>query len=152
MDVAVEQEHRPVRDDGVEVLLGGRPTREVLHGPAPADDPGLVRVRRGVASDRGEIVGPTGELVQRDGEPVASRGRRVHVPILKACDHHAAGQVQCVDDRADLFANLGLGPDGDDAAGAHRDRVGPGARPVAAIDVGSGDDEVGGLVHGRHSL
>jgi hypothetical protein len=89
--VAVEKEDRAVRDDGVEVLLAGRPAPEVLHGPAAAEHPRLVRVGRRIRGDRVEVGLPPDQVVQPDPQPVAAGERRVDVAVLEAGQDQATG-------------------------------------------------------------
>lgn len=123
----------------------------------PGVDPGSVHVaveqeHRPVTHDRVEVALPAADLVERHGEPVASRGRRVDMGVLEPGDDHPPGQVQGVDRRADPVAHLGLGADSHDAVTAQRDSAGPRSCRVPAVHLGSGDDHVCGLVHGRYSL
>jgi len=108
-----------------------------------------VGVRGGILRDRSEVVPAAADLVERHGEPVTSGGRRVHMGVLEPGDDHPPGQVQRVDRGADPVAHLSLAADSHDAVTAHRDRTGPRSLGVAAVHVGSGDDEVCGLVHER---
>jgi hypothetical protein len=148
VDVAVEQEHRPVADDGVEVLLDRQAAREVLHRPAAAGDPLRVGVLLGVPPDPVEV-GLTGAVVvQRDPQPVQAGEGRVDVGVLEAGQHHPAGQVVLLGSRTDQLAHVLVGADGDDPVPPHGDRGGPAAGGVHAVDVRPGDHEVGGLGHG----
>ena len=125
--VAVRQERRPIRHDRVEVLAARRAVREVAHVPAAADDPVVVRVRRGIGPDRRapslgrpRVVADVALAARSippcvgwtwaswkpgsDGRP-ASSTTRVRGPIRSA--------------------TLGIGSDGDDPPAADRDRFGP---------------------------
>jgi hypothetical protein len=146
--VPVEQEHRPVADDRVEVLLDREPAREVLHRPPAAGDPLDVGVLAGVAPDAVEVGLPGVVVVQRDPQPVQPGERRVHVGVLEAGQHHPAGQVVVLGRRTDQLAHVLVGADGDDPVPPHGDRGGPAAGGVDAVDVRPGDHEVGGLGHG----
>ena len=93
VNVPVEQEDRPIRHNGVEELLGGRPAREVLHRPAArrrsTPRPGGRRRSRRRRRRRPGA----GEPVQVDGQAVAAGLRRVHVGVLEAREHEPAGQM-----------------------------------------------------------
>ena len=72
VDVTVEEEDRPVRDDRVEVLLAGQTIREILHGPAATDHPRLVRMVGCKPGDGVEIGRAAGQVVEPDPKEIAS--------------------------------------------------------------------------------
>jgi len=84
VDVLVEQEHRTVGHDRVEVLLARQTAGEALHRPAATDDPRLVGVRRGVGRDDVEIGLLAQHVVEPHPQPVAARERCVDVAVLEA--------------------------------------------------------------------
>ena len=121
--VAVHQEDRPVGDDRVEVLLARRAAGKVLHRPAAAGDPRLVRVRCGVRGDGGQVALPLDGVVEPQPVELAARHRCVHVRVLEAGQHLGAAGLHHpgagADQRVDLFP-----ADRHHAVAAGRDGVG----------------------------
>ncbi len=142
--VAVEQEHRAVGDDRVQVLLARCAAREVLHGPAAAEDPGLLGVGVGVGGDGVQVGVPPLQVVQPQPEPVASGERRVDVGVLEAGQQQPAGRAHHAGGGSGQARELGLGADGRDPAVPD----GHGGREAARGQArpGAGDQQVGGAV------
>ena len=139
--VLVEQEHRTVGHDRVEVLLARKAAREALHRPAAAEDPRLVRVLVGVPRDHVEVGVAAEHVVEPDPTQVPTGERRVHVAVLEPGEHQPAGGPHHAGARPRERDDVGGVAERADAVAGHRH---PG-RPAAAgqSHAGIGHHEVG---------
>ena len=150
MAVAVREDGRPIGDDPIEVLAARRAVLEIGHVPAAADDPWEIRVRRGVGSDRRQDAVPAARLANVALELIDPAADRMDVGVLEAGQEEPARQVDDPRLRADVFSDLGRGPDRDDPLASDGDGCGPRLRGVDGMDVAAGEHEVGGTPGMRH--
>ena len=144
--VLVEQEHRAVRHDRVEVVLVRVAARKVLHRPAAALDPLAVRVCVGVGLDLGEVVLPAVGVQEVEVQPVATGEGRMDVGVLESRSDELARSVDHPGRGPDELLDLLGRSDGDDAVAAYGDAAGPAADGVAGVDVAE-DHQVCGHGH-----
>ena len=91
--VAVGQDDRAIRHDRVEVLAPWRAAGEVVHVPAAAADPGLVRVASSVLGDHREVgLAPAG-VVELAAEPGQTAVDRMDVRILETRRDRSAAKL-----------------------------------------------------------
>ena len=147
MDVAVVEEDRAVRDDGVEVRACGGPPGKCSIAQPPPTIHGASGCARGVGADGVEVGAGARQVVQPDVAEVPAGERRVDVRVLEARDDEPARQVQDLGVRQPL-AQLGLRRDADHAPVVTPTAAGR-RRPARGPDARAGDDEIGGGVHER---
>ena len=147
--VGVQQEHRPIGHDGVEVRGERAGVAEHRAVPAAAQDPRQVGVRLGEGPDPLEVRVAVDEVVEVHVQEVAGAERRVDVRVLEPREDHAPGEVEVLAAGPDRLADVGLGADRHDAVAADRHGLDPPPGGVNREDVGAGDDEVGWLGHAR---
>ena len=152
--VAIGQEDRTVRHDGVEVLAAGRAAREVVHVPAAAPDPRLVRMACGVLGDDREVgLAPAGavELAAQAGEAAV---HRVDVGILEPGRDGPAAKLDDARRRTDVARELTVRAGGHDPPAADSERAHPASCGIHGGDASAAQDEIGGLVGrlGHHRL
>ena len=145
--VAVRQDHRSIRHDRVDVLLGGTAAWKDVLRPASAQDPGLVRMRSRVRGDRLEVRLLRVEVVLVALQHVDAAAHGVHVRILEPRDEHATGEVDHLGAVADQVADLVVGADRDDRAVAHRHGSRPRSRRIDGVHIAVDEDQVGSRAH-----
>ena len=141
--VAVGQEHRPVGDHLVEVLLGGHAAGEHVHAPAAAGDPGGAGVAAGVGADRRQVALPgvlAGQVALAALQPAAGR---VHVRVLEPGQQHPPAQVDHLGARAHVGPHFRVGAHRRDPAILDRDRLRPGPCGVHGVHRSPGQHQVG---------
>ena len=132
--VPVGQEHRPVRDDRVEVLLARHAAGEHVHPPPAAGDPRGAGVAVGVGADRRQVARTgvlTGQVALAALQPAAGR---VYVRVLEPGQQHPAAQVDHLGAGAHVGPHVGIGAHRRDPAAGDRHCLRPGPGGVDRVD------------------
>ncbi len=137
--VAVGQEHRPVRHDGVQLGGGRHPARERRHRPAAPEDPREVGVGLGIGPDGREVVRAPGVLGQVAPGALQPALHGVHVGVHEAGREQATGEI---DDRPPP-GHLHVA-DRRDPAVLHEDH----GSTAVVVTVEERSVDEGGVVHG----
>ncbi len=132
--VPVHEEHGPVGDDVVEVLTPRRSTREEVHGPSTAHDPGLLGVFPSVLGDDPPVSVEGAHALEVDAQAVPARLRGMNVSVLKAGDEHPAPEVDDLRRRPRQRADLLIGADGHDALPTDGHGLGPGSGRIDRVN------------------
>ncbi len=115
---------------------------EGRHRPAAAEHPGAVRVRRDVRPDRREVLRRRGQPAEVAAQPLDTALDRVHVGVLEAGLHDAAGEVDDLGAGRGVRAEVGLRHDGHHPAVRDGEAV-PAQVGAAVEDVPVAEDQVG---------
>lgn len=122
MPVAVGEQHRAVRDDGVEHGPGGDTVGEGVHRPAATADPLGLRVLGRVGGDGRQVAVDTALFGQVAAEQLHSGDDGMHVGVLEAGRQQPAVEVDHLGHRpGQLFVQLALVADREDASAADGD-------------------------------
>ena len=141
--VPARQVDGTVADDGVQDLLRRVAPGEDVHGPAAADDPPIIRMRRRVLRDDPLVVLHRVRLGQVAVQHLEPARRRMHVGVLEPGEQHPSTEVQNLRPATHELADVVVRADRDDASCGDRDRARPASGGVDRVDRPVHEGEVG---------
>ncbi len=119
---------------------GGSPVFVV---PVAAENPAALRKRRGKFADALAELRFTFRIAQLNAGDMRAAGVEVDMSIVKSGNGELAAEVDDLSFRSGPLADVGGGPDGDDAGGDARDGLGLRLGGADGPDFAVGEDEVG---------